>query len=697
MATDDSEDASVGSQESGSREPLGEDSELGMDEGTDERPEQGKAQGEDSQFRMYVGSAELTGRETAFDKYVSTFEKNWSYQQQQCGECKLLNEYVDARVRQREAEAAGNERAAQSHAATWRKIAGKQTLRTTAAALMGLLRVGGVLMHEDTLSGARRYVVPEAMRETLVWEHHGSPVRGHPGVRVTMKMLSPKVWWPNMERSVRRVIAHCVHCRMENHAKYRAMGHLLPRLYAYPFRDVGVDTFSLGFTSARGTCACLTIVDLFTRWVIMVPMTDKKASTVANALYERLVLVYGVPENVHSDGGKEFEAEFAALLRVTRTGLSHSVPWYSPGNGQVEVMHKLWRGFLRKHLSARGGSLTALTDGRIAVEQLLREFCHAHNTSPTADEKYSPYHLLFGRCARAVDDLVQARSLGLLRSEDAHLKDLLERLREVREDYGEVRTKVQRNRKGRADASGRQRAYEVGDKVLLYRPELHNAVGHDVLPPVVGPCVVLKVEHGKVYTLEVPLKGGRTKEVRAPHFHIVPCPDEVWENPRMFTLNIGARVRKDVERVVRKEVGEALGRERPELGSERATKERRKRRRKAPYQVGWCVVLRTSRADRTPKLGRIVEMLRKSPPVFEVEVLGAEATSGREVVVGELRYAPLGRNVQGDEVLLRGKVVGVPLRRRVGTGDVVIRVAPFRLGADGKIPTEAVDRLQRWY
>ena len=659
--------------------------------------EQSKPVEDDPQFRMYVNSAEFMGRESTFEKYISTFEKDWSFQQQQCGECKLLNNYVEARAQQMEAEEAGNERVAASHAAVWRKIAGKQSLRTTAAALKGLLRVGGVLMHEDALTGDRRYVVPKAMREALVWEHHGSPLRCHPGTRVTMRTLSPKVWWPNMERDVKKVITHCVHCRMENHAKYRAMGHLLPRLYAYPFRDVGVDTFSLGFTSAQGNCSCLTIVDLYTRWVIMVPLVDKRASTVARALYERLVLVFGVPENVHSDGGSEFEGEFAALLRAVQTKMSHSVPWYSPGNGQVEVMHKQWRAFLRKHLSARGGSLTALTDGRIVVEQLLMEFCHAHNTSPTAEEKYSPYHLLFGRCARSVDDLVQARSLGLLRAGGAHLKELLGRLREVREDYGEVRVKVQKARKGRSDATRYQQVFEVGDKVLLYRPELHNAVGHDVLPPVVGPCVVVKVEHGKVYTLEVPTKGGETKEVRAPHFHIVPCPEDVWECPQQFTLSVGPRRKAEVERVIRKEVGVALGVPREVGNPEKEVGKKRKRKKKAPYQVGWYVVLKTNREDRAPKLGKIVEMFRTSPPVFEVEVFGAKRVPQGDVRIGELEYVPLGRNLKGEEVALSGRRSGVPLKERISTGDLVIRVAPFRLGTDLKIPVEAVNRLHRWY
>jgi len=659
--------------------------------------EQSEPPEEDPQFRMYVKSADLRGKETSFEKYISTFEKDWSYQQQQCGECKLLNSYVEARAQQLEAEEAGNKRAAESHAANWRKIAGKQSLKTTAAALKGLLRVGGVLMHEDVLTGKRRYVVPKAMRESLVWEHHGSPVRCHPGTRVTMQALSPKVWWPNMERDVKTVIGYCIHCRMENHAKYRAMGHLLPRLYAYPFRDVGVDTFSLGFTSARGNGSCLTILDLYSRWLIMVPLVDKRASTVAKALYEGLVLVFGVPENVHSDGGKEFESEFAGMLRAVQTKLSHSVPWYSPGNGQVEVMHKKWRSFLRKHLSARGGSLTALTDGRIEVEQLLREFCHAHNTSPTAEEKYSPYHLLFGRCARTVDDLVQARSLGLWRSGDAHLKELLGRLRAVREDYGEVRAKVQRKRKGRADASGYPREYEVGDKVLLYRPELHNAVGHDVLPPVVGPCEVLKVSRGKVYTLDVPKKGGGTKEVQAPHFHIVPYPDKVWETAQQFTLSVGPRRRNSVERVIRKEVGEALGIRRRAETPPHLVMGRRKRRKKAPYQVGWCVVMKTTRRDRAPKLGKIVDILKKSPPIFEIEVFGAKDVPEGDVCIGDLEYAPLGRNLKGEEVVLSGEGSGVPWKAKVGTGDIIIRVEPFRLGTDGKMPAEAVDRLRRWY
>ena len=58
----------------------------------------------------------------------------------------------------------------------------------------------------------------------------------------------------------------------------------------------------------------LVIVDDFTRYVVAVPLPRVDSRSVRLAFVERILAVYGRPYRVRTDGGREFEGEFATLL-----------------------------------------------------------------------------------------------------------------------------------------------------------------------------------------------------------------------------------------------------------------------------------------------------------------------------------------------------------------------------------------------
>ena len=58
----------------------------------------------------------------------------------------------------------------------------------------------------------------------------------------------------------------------------------------------------------------LVMVDHFTGWPIAKAIPDKEATTVANAIFEKLILQHGAPEVLLSDNGKEFTNETLACV-----------------------------------------------------------------------------------------------------------------------------------------------------------------------------------------------------------------------------------------------------------------------------------------------------------------------------------------------------------------------------------------------
>ena len=56
------------------------------------------------------------------------------------------------------------------------------------------------------------------------------------------------------------------------------------------------------------------MVDHLTRWPIAKALPDKEATTVANAIFEKLILEHRAPEVPLSDNGKQFTSDTLAYV-----------------------------------------------------------------------------------------------------------------------------------------------------------------------------------------------------------------------------------------------------------------------------------------------------------------------------------------------------------------------------------------------
>ena len=59
----------------------------------------------------------------------------------------------------------------------------------------------------------------------------------------------------------------------------------------------------------------LSVIDHLTRFVILIAIKDKAARTIVRHLIERVSSVFGSPETLHSDQGKELDNELVKELQ----------------------------------------------------------------------------------------------------------------------------------------------------------------------------------------------------------------------------------------------------------------------------------------------------------------------------------------------------------------------------------------------
>ena len=75
-----------------------------------------------------------------------------------------------------------------------------------------------------------------------------------------------------------------------------------------PWMRLNIDLIGPLIPTDSGNRYILTVIDVFTKFAVATPLTDKSAGTVARAFVDNVICRYGAPLEVISDQGSEFIA-----------------------------------------------------------------------------------------------------------------------------------------------------------------------------------------------------------------------------------------------------------------------------------------------------------------------------------------------------------------------------------------------------
>ena len=101
----------------------------------------------------------------------------------------------------------------------------------------------------------------------------------------------------------------------------------------------------------RGNRYVLVISDYFTKWTESYALPDQTATTIAEKVVSEFVSHFGIPRQIHSDQGTNFEsnvmAEICKLLGIEKT---RTTPLHPQSDGQVERFNRTLVEMLRGRL-----------------------------------------------------------------------------------------------------------------------------------------------------------------------------------------------------------------------------------------------------------------------------------------------------------------------------------------------------------
>ena len=171
-----------------------------------------------------------------------------------------------------------------------------------------------------------RILVPRTLTEEIIQSIHDNIA--HEGSKKVAYRVARTFFWPNMMRDIKLYISTCAICDRFKLQGKTYKNPLTPIRVGYRGETLAIDVIGGKETlpmTPRGNKYILTMIDLFTRYVVAVALPNQHALTVCDALINRFVLIYGAPSRILSDQGRNFEsaifANFCTLFRIKKCEL----------------------------------------------------------------------------------------------------------------------------------------------------------------------------------------------------------------------------------------------------------------------------------------------------------------------------------------------------------------------------------------
>ena len=150
------------------------------------------------------------------------------------------------------------------------------------------------------------------------------------GISQTLSAARARFKWCGMEQDVKNWCERCAICQQSNHLHHmnKAPLHQYPVGGRFPKTE-------------DNNRYILVIGEYFSKWTESIPLPDITAKTVAHAFVEQFICRYGMPVEIVTDQGRQFEAElFKELCTYLEIDKKRTSPWHPQTNGMVERFNR---------------------------------------------------------------------------------------------------------------------------------------------------------------------------------------------------------------------------------------------------------------------------------------------------------------------------------------------------------------------
>lgn len=336
--------------------------------------------------------------------------------------------------------------------------------------------------------------VPRELRDALVQAAHCSPSSGHGGIHKTLSRIREKYYWPAMVKDVQLVVKNCDTCctnKNTNSFKRPVMGKQF--ISERPFQRVYIDFMGPYPRTKDGNTVLFVCLDHFSKFVFLEPMRAATAVNVAKFLEKHVFHVFGIPEFVHSDNGKQFTSVLFKDL-LDKYGVRHiRTAMYGPQSNAAERVNRSILQMIRSYIGP---------DQR-NWDQTISDIAFALRSTSHSSIGMAPFYSLFGlNMVQHASSYAIYRKLDTVKDADFALRTG-DRLQLIRNQVYKNLDKAYEECARKYNLRSKEVSFKKGQVVYRRNFKLSSKVDNynAKLAPANVKCVVLEVLGNSLYKL----------------------------------------------------------------------------------------------------------------------------------------------------------------------------------------------------
>lgn len=378
---------------------------------------------------------------------------------------------------------------------TWQEVAPcSPVVKSYWAQWDSLILKDGVLKRVlDESETREQLIIPRSRVPEILRHLHDGAGGGHLGVTKTLQKVRDRFYWVNCKEDVKQWCKKCTVCASSNGPQKKPRAPMRQYNVGSPFERIAIDVAGPFPETDVGNKYIVVVMDYFSKWVEAYALPNQEAATIADALVQNWICRFGVPLELHSDQGRNFEsALFQELCRVLNIHKTRTTALHPQSDGMVERMNRT----INRHLSK------VVSGHQRDWDKCLHLFLFAYRSSIHETTGQTPASIIFGRELRLPCDL----KFGCKPGEDMAGEDYVYELRKrMDEAHTQVRHNIQKSSdrmKETYDIKALEGGYQAGDLVWLYNPSRRQGLSPKLQRSWEGPYEVIKRINDVIYRIK---------------------------------------------------------------------------------------------------------------------------------------------------------------------------------------------------
>ena len=371
----------------------------------------------------------------------------------------------------------------------------------------------GVLFYQwvrPELGDQELLVTPHQLRASVLEYCHDNVLAGHMGIAKTKERVKRGCYWYKVNEACESYVKTCSICNQNKKPQQKSKAAMKLYHAGAPMEKLHIDMLGPLKTTLNGNKYILVMIDQFTKWIELEPLSCQTSDLVAKSMVDRFISRFGTPRIIISDQGANFTSQLflnvCKLLQITKNRTS---PYRPSSNGQVERSNRTILQMIRCY-----------TERQEEWDVNLQQIAAAIRATQHRQTGFTPNRMMLGREVASPLDLMLGNHSNLDTNAEEYVVSLGDSIASCHAVARDQLKNTQKRQKKEYDMKLNQHHYDTGD--LVYEVNSATKVGCSQKLEKIwnGPFLITKVLSPILYVIQ-----GRRRSKVVHHDRIKQCSD----------------------------------------------------------------------------------------------------------------------------------------------------------------------------